>query len=121
MVLVDHLLKGIKHASTIYAPAMIVVNFFQIMGLLIDLDVAWPPALLKWMSFFNMFNINLEQGRPECSGKFGAEEKLKFVLLLPWAMLALLLGYALIQIIFATRVSAEEFRVYRTCTRNPPH
>jgi hypothetical protein len=48
---------------------MIIVTFFQTLGLLLDLDVSWPPRLRYWMGILNVLNINLELARPECSGE----------------------------------------------------
>ena len=48
---------------------MIAVTFFQTLGLLLDLDVTWPEDLRRWMSFFNLLNVNLQIARPECSAR----------------------------------------------------
>ena len=94
MVIGDHLLKEVDHMSTVFAPIMIAVTFFQTLGLLLDLDVTWPPALRRWMSFFNLLNVNLQIARPECSGTFGVKERLEITLALPVSVAVLLGGDA---------------------------
>jgi hypothetical protein len=64
----DHVLKGIGHVSTIFAPAAIVVTFVQTLALLLDLDTAWPPGLKAWMQAFSILNVNMEMAKPDCSG-----------------------------------------------------
>lgn len=68
MAVLDHILKGIGHVSTIFAPAAIVVTFVQTLALLLDLDTPWPPALKAWMQAFSILNVNMEMAKPECSG-----------------------------------------------------
>lgn len=110
MVAVDHWLKDVDHMSTIFAPIMIVITFFQTLGLLLDLDVAWPPSLRKWMSNFNILNINLQLVRPECSGPFGVKQRLEITLALPVGM-ALLFGvYAAVQYGLSKRMTPQQFR-----------
>jgi hypothetical protein len=110
MVFADHMLKEIDHMSTVFAPIMIVVTFFQTLGLLLDLNVAWPPDLRRWMSQFNMLNLNLQLIRPECSGVFGVYEKLYITLALPIATAVLLGVYAAVQYCLSTRMTEEKFR-----------
>jgi len=110
MVVVDHFLKEVDHMSTIFAPLMIAVTFFQTLGLLLDLDVSWPPALRRWMSTFNVLNINLQLAKPECSINFGATEKLYVTLMLPVAVAVLLGVYAVVQYGLSMRMTPRQFR-----------
>jgi hypothetical protein len=86
------------------------VTFFQTLGLLLDLDVSWPPALRRWMSIFNILNVNLELARPECSGVFGAFEKLYITLMLPVGVAVLLGMYAAAQFALSRRMTPQQFR-----------
>jgi len=110
MVIVDRLLRDVNHLSSIFAPIMIVVTFFQTLALLLDLNITWPAHLRAWLSRFNVLNINLELARPECSGTFGAYDKLLLTLVLPLFLLVCLAVYALLKYALSTRVSAEEFK-----------
>ena len=79
-------------------------------GLLLDLDVAWPPNLRKWFSRFNFLNVNLEIARPECSGEFGAKQKQYITVTLPFAVGLLLGVYVLIQYFLAKRLTPDQFK-----------
>ena len=89
---------------------MIAITFFQTLALLLDLDVAWPPTLRRWMSNLNILNVNLELARPECSGEFGLMQKLKITLFLPVGMALLLAVYAAVQYGLSKRMTPTEFR-----------
>jgi hypothetical protein len=110
MVTADHLMKEVDHMSTVFAPIMIAVTFFQTLALLLDLDVAWPPALRRWMSNLNILNVNLELARPECSGEFGVMQKLKITLFLPVGVALLLAVYVAVQYGLSKRMTPSEFR-----------
>jgi hypothetical protein len=110
MVVADHLLKEVDHMSTLFAPLMITVTFFQTLGLLLDLDVAWPPDLRRWMSNFNVLNVNLQLAKPECSGPFGVYQRLYITLMLPVCVAILLAVYATIQYGLSKRMTPAEFR-----------
>ena len=110
MVIGDHLLKEVDHMSTVFAPIMIAVTFFQTLGLLLDLDVTWPPALRRWMSMFNLLNVNLQIARPECSGTFGVKERLEITLALPVSVAVLLGLYAAVQYGLSKRMTRAQFR-----------
>jgi hypothetical protein len=110
MVAVDYILRDTDHASAIFAPVMICVSFFQTLGLLLDLDIEWPPQLRELLSAFNALNINIELARPECSGKFGAKEKLLFTLTLPFFTLACLGVYALVKYLMGRGVDPELYK-----------
>ena len=111
LILLDHLMKGVDHLSTIFAPVMIVVTFFQTLGLLLDLKVMWPAALKEWMSLFNALNINIELAKPECSVPFGAYQKLLVAVLLPFFILTSLGLFAGIKLALAKVMykTEEEF------------
>jgi hypothetical protein len=68
MAVMDHILKGIGHVSTIFAPAAIIVTFVQTLALLLDLDTPWPPKLKELMQAFSILNVNMEMAKPDCSG-----------------------------------------------------
>jgi hypothetical protein len=64
MTMLDHLLKGTGHISTIFAPVAIIVTFVQTLALLLDLDTPWPPGLKAWMQAFSILNVNLVRRVP---------------------------------------------------------
>ena len=105
-------MKGVDHLSTIFAPIMICVTFFQTLGLLLDLNVTWPAALKEWMTKFNIVNINIELARPECSMPFGAYQKLLVAVLLPFFILTCLglfagIKFAVAKVLYKTE---KEFK-----------
>jgi hypothetical protein len=111
MVLLDHVLRDVDHLSSIFAPVMIVIQFFQTLALLLDLDVAWPPELRALLSKLNALNINVEFARPECTRVFGAREKLEFTLAIPCFVLFCLGVYCLVKLALSRRVQLEEFKL----------
>jgi len=100
---------------------MIAVTFFQTLGLLLDLDVSWPPSLREWMSRFNVLNVNLQLARPECSGPFGVYQRLYITLMLPVSVAILLGLYAAIQYGLSKRMTPEEFRAKHSNRDIMPH
>eukprot|EP01049_Picozoa_sp_SAG25_P014192 SAG25_NODE_2430_length_1615_cov_1.821240_2_plen_53_part_00 len=42
------------------------VSFYQVLALLLDLDVPWPEYLRSWMIVVSFLNVNLELAKPEC-------------------------------------------------------
>jgi hypothetical protein len=109
LLISEELLRHVGHISSIVAPATIIVTFYQTIGLLLDLKVVWPPMLKNMLVFLTIFNVNIEFSKPECSGTFGAYEKLLFTLMLPFVALACLGLYALIQYARVQRLSTGEY------------
>ena len=89
---------------------MIVVTFMQTIAILLELKVEWPAALRALMQNLNIFNINIELARPECSFKFGFTEKLEYTLLLPVLIGVVLAMYALVKLLLARRKGEDHFK-----------
>jgi len=83
--------------STVTAPLVIVLTFGQTLGSLLDLECPWPKVLRKWMQMLDMFNINLELARPECSGNYSATDKMLLTLAAPVLLLAIVFVYAVVR------------------------
>jgi hypothetical protein len=111
LFVMDHVLGSVKHMSTVVAPLLIIVTFFQTVGLLLSLDVPWPKNLRWLFSWFTFFNLNVEFARPECSGNFGIAEKLYFTLSLPFVLLAVLGVYVAVQLWLSRRVPLTTYRL----------
>jgi hypothetical protein len=110
IILLDWIMQKVDHVSTIAAPVMIVITFCQTIALLLELAVKYPYNLRVLMQSLNVFNINLELARPECSIEFGMQQKMEFTLALP-VIICLLVGvYALWKTFLASRMSLEEWK-----------
>ena len=89
---------------------MIVVTFMQTIAILLELEVEWPAELRSLMQKLNIFNINIELARPECSFKFGFAEKLQYTLLLPVLIGVVLAMYALVKLLLAWWKGEDRFK-----------
>jgi hypothetical protein len=87
-----------EHASTIAAPAFIVISFCQSVAVLLDTKIPWPSFLRKMMHFFSYLNFDLELTRPECAMAFGAQDKVTTALLMPIFVGGVVSAYASIML-----------------------
>lgn len=105
----DCVSKRVSHISTVVAPLMIVITFCQTIAVLLDLDVTWPDELRELMQMLHVFNVNLQLARPECSFKFGIQQKLDATLGLPVLVVVVLALYVGIKLLLACRQNADDF------------
>ena len=110
MLILDQFLRKVDHLSSLFAPLMILVTFGQGIALFAELDVPWPKMLRDLLEWLSVFNINLELGRPECSGTFGAQERVMSTLGLPLALAIVVGSYAAIKKELASRQELEQFK-----------
>eukprot|EP01050_Picozoa_sp_SAG11_P019364 SAG11_NODE_3070_length_2714_cov_1.624092_2_plen_322_part_00 len=62
----------------------------QTLVLLLNIPLEWPPALRSALNLFRVLNfIDLELARPECTGPFTFEDKLKLTVYMPFGLLVL--------------------------------
>ena len=106
----------IQHASTLGAPALIMVSFAQTVAVFLDTGIPWPPFLRQLMLSFSFLNFNIELARPECSGEFGALQKVRVALHMPIFVGSVIFAYgsiALIRIQCQSEATAEQRRSAR--------
>ena len=92
-----------EHASTLVAPAFILVTFGQTISVFTDLKIPWPATLKDLMAYMSALNINLELTRPECSMKIGPLEKTKFTILMPLFFMSIVCLYSGVRVLQFTR------------------
>jgi hypothetical protein len=110
LFLLDFIMKRVNHISTVVAPMSILLTFSQTAAVLLDLDVPWPPALRQWLSTLNVFNLNLQMMRPECTMEFGLYASVSFTLLMPLALAFVLAIYIAMQFSLARKDTTAQFQ-----------
>ena len=61
----------------------IYATFFQLMCLVMYVEVPWPPMVKHFSQFFYTLSFNIEVAHPECTISFTFFDKLKMVVLVP--------------------------------------
>ena len=108
---VDIMTSQIDHISTILAPGMIMVTFCQTLALLLDLDIPWPPEFRALLKMLNIFNINIELARPECTVPFTFATKLEITLMFPPFVFVVIAAFVAGKFIIAKYQGEQKFRV----------
>ena len=80
-------------------------TFFQLMSLVMYVEVPWPPLVHKYTALFYTLSFNIEVAHPECTVNFNYFEKLKMVIAAPFAF-GLFLGL-ISRYLYVRKVSAE--------------
>jgi len=58
-------------------------TFAQLLGLIMYMDVPWPPLVKKLTSFFLVFSLNIDVVHPDCIQKVSFYEKYAFIIIFP--------------------------------------
>jgi len=82
------------HASTLTAPTLIGISFFQTIALYVDIDVPWPHVMRECMLWLSSLNLNLDLVKAECSYKFSTVDKMKLTLMIPFATVFVVAMYS---------------------------
>jgi hypothetical protein len=61
-------------------------TFFQLMALVMYVEVPWPPFVKKFTQIFYALSFNIEVAHPECAMKITYFDKLKMVVIAPVVM-----------------------------------
>ncbi len=112
LLVLERIMRNVRHVSTIIAPMSIVVTFAQTLALLLELDVPWPDQLKELLSTFNILNLNVEVLHPECSRTFDVNDKLNMALLTPVLLTVIVALYACAQLLAAKHGDAADHAMF---------
>ena len=94
-LLADTLLSRVADVSALMAPFLVLVTFFQTLGLLLKFSLDWPKELKELLRYITIFNVNLDLAKPECSVKWNADTKMDVMLVTPFGVVMLIGSYGL--------------------------
>ena len=91
------------------------VDFFQVLAIFAEADIAWPPVIVNLLHVLSAFNLNIEIVAPECLiPSVSYKQKFWFIMLLPLCITFLFGLYYTSILLYKALIQGQPKRTWHT-------